>query len=400
MKERQATTEAEISARPKSSKRLSESTSREQQRSSQVALEGSLRLLLLYDVAEEIDLDKLNGLLAPRAHRMDLSLGGTSTPYIRFHHAPVVQDLEGVNLQPVYSNAKTVARYYSFGVVVLQYEVPFQCGWQGLIEQANSLERLPEALGNGVINFLDRLLQAAAPAIARPNPRRISEKFLIVNLKAAHNSSGEVISADELKTKYGGIIVTLLRNEDRPLADEETQKVLADSLTYYQSDLIVITSSAALIYDRPEEAAIEAHVIEFAKLQLVEFRYYDSLLKRVLDDVYATLEKKRNVIFARWTLPREARRFNRIRIDIMELRERVDSAVKFVSDIFYARVYHLAARRMGVPEYRDTIDDQLHTIGELYGFMVDQFNEARTFVLEMIAAVLALIDVFFLLRGK
>ena len=120
----------------------------------------------------------------------------------------------------------------------------------------------------------------------------------------------------------------------------------------------------------------------------------------MLDDVYAALEKKRNVIFARWTLPREARRFNRIRIDIMELRERVDSAVKFVSDIFYARVYHLAAQRMGVPEYRDTIDDQLHTIGELYGFMVDQFNEARMFVLEMIAAILALMDVFFLLRGK
>jgi hypothetical protein len=60
----------------------------------------------------------------------------------------------------------------------------------------------------------------------------------------------------------------------------------------------------------------------------------------------------------------------------------------------------LAADRMGVSQYRDAVDDKLHTVGELYRFMVDQFNEARIFVLELIAAILALLDVLFLLRGK
>jgi len=164
--------------------------------------------------------------------------------------------------------------------------------------------------------------------------------------------------------------------------------------------LTVITSSAALVYDRPEEALSESYVLEYAKVQLLEFRYYDALLARVLDDIYRALERKRSPLLARWTLPREAMRFNRIRVEIMEVRERLDSAIKFVGDVFYARVFRTAADSMGMPQYRGALDDKLRTLGELYGFMIDQFNEARTLVLELAAAILALLGVLFLIRGK
>ena len=84
----------------------------------------------------------------------------------------------------------------------------------------------------------------------------------------------------------------------------------------------------------------------------------------------------------------------------MELTEKIDNAIKFVSDIYYARLYRLAATRMGVPDYRGLVDEKLRTVGELYNFMVDQFNEARSFVLELGVAILVLLDVILLLRGK
>jgi hypothetical protein len=40
----------------------------------------------------------------------------------------------------------------------------------------------------------------------------------------------------------------------------------------------------------------------------------------------------------------------------------------------------------------------LKTAGELYGFMVSQFNERRMFVLELVVAVLVALDVILLLR--
>jgi uncharacterized Rmd1/YagE family protein len=150
----------------------------------------------------------------------------------------------------------------------------------------------------------------------------------------------------------------------------------------------------------PEEAAAAAQVLEYAKMQLLEFRYYDRFMSRVLSDVYLALERKRNVLLSRWSLPREAQRFNTTRLDVMDLTERIDNAIKFVSDIYYARMYQLAATRMGVPDYRNLVDEKLRTVGELYDFMVDQFNETRSFVLEVLVTILAVLDVIFLVRGK
>jgi len=123
-------------------------------------------------------------------------------------------------------------------------------------------------------------------------------------------------------------------------------------------------------------------------------------MTRVLSDVYDTLDRKRNFLLSRWMVPRDANRLNAIRLDVMELTERIDNAIKFVSDTFYAPVYRLAASRVGVPDYRDLVEKKLETASELYDFMVDQFNEARNFVVEAAITLLCLLDVLLLLRSK
>jgi hypothetical protein len=356
-------------------------------------------LLLLFDVAEAIDLKALRGSLSTDGHGERASSDESGTPHIRFNHPPVVQRLEDL----VASNGDRLtisARFYSFGVVVLQLEVPFKDDWFSLAKTADWIERVPETHEKQLAHLLNVVLQRSNSSIHRPTANRLEEQYLIINVANVQNSAGERIPAGRLKDACSQPIAKLLRNAERPLAQEELEEIFDGGLSYYENDLAVITSSAAFIHDRPDEARTESFILEFAKIQLLEFRYYDALLGNVLDDIYRALERKRNIVFARWTLPRDAKKFNRIRIDTIELRERVDSAIKFVSDVFYARLYRLAADRMGVPQYRQAVDDKLDTVGELYEFMVDQFNEARTFVLELIAAVLALLDVLFLLRGK
>lgn len=362
-------------------------------------LEGCFRLLLLFDVAEGIDLKALSGSLSTGGRPEGAPFKESATPYVRFRDPPVVQRLEDL----VTSNGdrlKISARYYSFGVVVLQLEVPFKDDWFSLARTADWIERVPKTHGKQLAHLLEVVLQRINSLTHRPTANRLEEKYLIINVANVQDSSGKRIHPGRLKDACGQEIAKLLRNAERPLAEEELEEIFEGSLSYYQNDLAVVTSSAAFIQDRPDEAGTESFILEFAKIQLLEFRYYDALLGNVLDDIYRALERKRNIVFARWTLPRDAKRFNRIRVDTIELRERVDSAIKFFSDVFYARLYRLAADRMGVPQYRQAVDDRLHTIGELYEFMVDQFNEARTFVLELIVAVLALLDVLFLLRGK
>jgi hypothetical protein len=325
-------------------------------------------------------------------------LDESATPHIRLSHPPVTERLEDL-VTSSGDHLKISARYYAFGVVVFQLEVPFKGDWSSLAKTADRMEHVPDIHGGRLTNLLNVVLQRINPAMYRPTAKRLDEKYLIVNVANIRNSTG-TLRAAALTSTFKPQIARLLRDEEFPLAQQELEEIFRGSVSYYENDLTVITSSAAFIYDRPDEALAESFVLEFAKIQLLEFRYYDALLGNVLDDLHRALEKKRNMVFARWTVPRDAKQFNQIRIDTIELRERVDSAIKFVSDVFYARVYRLAADRMGVPQYRDAVDDKLRTVGELYGFMVDQFNEARTFVLEIIAAILALLDVLFLLRGK
>jgi hypothetical protein len=366
----------------------------------QISLEGRMRLLLLYDVGEQIDLNRIQQILGPRSMPIDALLGPQKTaPYIRFNQAPLTQKLD-TKLSLDGREADLAARYYGFGVIVLQIEIPFRCNWLGVEERFSSLLEAPAQLELKLKDILEDLRESVAPAIIRPAQKWLSERYAIVNVLRISDDSGRDFGPEEVKSRFGEQLAALLRGETAALAREETEDVLSASLSYYQSDLTIITSAAAFVYDRPDEAAVENYILEYARIQLLEFRYYDALLENLLDNLYDTLGRQRNAIFARWSIPRDANRFNRIRIDAMELRERVVNAVKFVSDAFYAKMYRLAALRMGVTEYRELVDEKLETAAGLHEFMTDQFNEARTFVLEVIAAVLALIDVVFLIRGR
>jgi hypothetical protein len=102
----------------------------------------------------------------------------------------------------------------------------------------------------------------------------------------------------------------------------------------------------------------------------------------------------------RWRLASQAQHLNKIRLDIRELTERVDTSIKFLSDMFSARLYRLAAVKVGVEDYRTLVDGKLHTAAELYEFMRDQFHQSRAFVLEVMVVIILLIELVFLFRGK
>jgi len=71
-----------------------------------------------------------------------------------------------------------------------------------------------------------------------------------------------------------------------------------------------------------------------------------------------------------------------------------------VSDMFYARMYRLAAARVGVPDYRRLVEQKLQTAAALYEFMVDQFQQTRGFLLEVLVVIILLIEIAPLFWGK
>jgi hypothetical protein len=235
-------------------------------------------------------------------------------------------------------------------------------------------------------------LDKARSALVNPYRDWLDEDYVIITVVPE-------CPAAELLAQHGRQIAQIIRGESRPLSDGETQEVLSASLSYYPNDLLVAGWSVAFIYDTPAAAVPTIELLEYANTQLLEYRRYDELLTAVLSGVYKSIDRGTGV-WRRWGMATEAERLNTIRLDVIEIAERTETSIKFLSDMFYARMYRLAAQRVGVPDYRRLVDQKLQTAGELYQFMVNRFDSGRAFFLEMVVVVILLIEIVFLFRGK
>jgi hypothetical protein len=191
----------------------------------------------------------------------------------------------------------------------------------------------------------------------------------------------------------------VVRGEDAQLSEGERRETLQSSMSYSPTDLVVAGWNAAFVYDTPAGATTTIELLEYANSQLLEFRHYDEILTRELKSVYQSLEKGTG-FFARWRLARASARLHTLLLDVTELTERADNAIKFLSDMFSARLYRMAAGKVGVEDYKNLVKQKLDTAENLYRFMVDQFHQGRAFVLELLVVIILIIEIVFLFKGK
>ncbi|MGA8408542.1 MAG: hypothetical protein WB680_15310 [Candidatus Acidiferrales bacterium] len=360
-------------------------------------MHGHFRVLYLYEVAEAINLDSLRGVLEPHAVQAPASRTPPIPHYLKFERPPVIAPIGPVLLKTG-ETIRGSTKYYDYGVVSIEMELGFAGDWESLVAQSSHWIGAPELEGKAN-ELLRGALERAARALVRPYKTWLNEDYFIVHLDELRGAEGGALSAKELLAGHGREIAQLVRGESMFLSEAETQEILQSTISYSREDLLVVGWSGALVYGSAGSAATTVQLLEYANTQLLEFRYYDGLLTRLLDDVYRSLEHKSGVAAA-WRLSREAERLNTIRLDVMELTEKVDNAIKFLSDMFYARLYGLAAGKVGVTDYRRLVDQKLRTAGELYRFMMDQFNQTRSFVLELSVVIILIIEIIFLFRGK
>jgi len=362
-------------------------------------LTGSLWILWLYDVCEEIDLDALRAILGVQAHR-EPGFRHPSPEYVRFERPPVVQQIEPIVLESG-SQLRGELNYYEYGVVSIKLERPFQVDWPQLIDLSSRWMTTPE-LEAQAARTVRRCLDRAHAALIKPHQNWLSEDYYIIHLIDAArpvDTTKPALTAAELIAEHGNEIARIVRGEKAELSQGETEEILGSRLSYYPDDLLVVGWTAAFIHDTAEDAAPTIQLLEYANTQLLEFRYYDAVLSQLLQVVYRSLEKKGGFL-TRWRLASQAQHLNTIRLDIRELTERVDTSIKFLSDMFSARLYRLAAVKVGVEDYRRLVDGKLHTAGELYEFMMDQFHQSRAFVLEVLVVIILMIELVYLFRGK
>jgi hypothetical protein len=371
-------------------------TSAASQLSAAAPLRGSVLVLIQFDVCEEIRLDVLRKIFGART--ADASFIHQAPGYVRYQRPPVEETLEPLVLETG-ERLEGEIKYYDYGVVSLVFELPFSGGWDTLVQLSCrwTSDTNFETLATRVVK---QRLERAAPALVKPYAVKhgewLQEDYFIFHVREIEGAP----SANDLLAAHGDQISQVVRGEMQMLSDGERQEILLSRISYYPNDLAVIGWNAAFIYDDPAGAETAIQLLQYANSQLLEFRHYDELLTTELENVYDFLEVGATGWWSRWRTARAASKLHTVLLDVNELTERADNAIKFLSDMFSARLYKLAASKVGVPDYKDLVKEKLQTAEDLYRFMVDQFNQSRAFVLELMVVVILIIELIYFFRGK
>jgi len=356
------------------------------------SVEGSVLVLIQFDVCEEIRLERLQQIFGARKLEHP-PLKHPAPGYVRYERPPLVEPIEPLVLESG-ERLEGKIKYYDYGVVSVVFELPFSGDWDTLIRLGSRWVWDVDFAGHAS-RIARQKLERAAPALVKPYPNWLSEDYFIFHVRqlAGNPSAAELVASD------GARLAQIVRGETAQLSEGERNEILQSRISYYTNDLTVIGWNAAFLYDSAVGAETAIQLLEYANSQLLEFRHYDELLTRELESVYAALDKGTGLL-ARWRLARAATKLHTVLLDVAELTEHADNAIKFLSDMFSARLYKLAASKVGVPDYKDLVTQKVRTAEELYRFMVDQFNQSRAFFLELTVVVILVIELVWLFRGR
>ena len=208
-------------------------------------------------------------------------------------------------------------------------------------------------------------------------------------------------TADSLVEHHGDVIASLLRGERLPLSRQERDEILRHRISYLADDLVIPTWNAAFVYDTPAGTQAALEIFEFANSQLLEFRYYDDLLDNALANIYANIQKK-----ARWYdmflgrhYARAARQVHALFIDVNELTDRTENALKIVGDVYAARVFALVGARLDLNRWKTSVGEKLKTLDDIYRFSVEHLGMVRGEFLEATIVAILIFELVLFFMG-
>ena len=358
----------------------------------ETALQGSVLVLIQFDVCEEINLDELRRIFGART--AGASFKHPAPGYVQYQRPPVVEPVDPVVLETG-ERLDAQIKFYDYGVLSVVLELPFTGDWDTLV-RLSSRWVWDTDFTSLASKIVKSKLERAAPALVKRYENWLHEDYFIFHVRQMASNP----SAARLLAEHGDQVAQIVRGETNQLSEGERSEILQGRISYYPNDLAVIGWNGAFIYDTNAGAETAIQLLEYANSQLLEFRHYDELLTKELTGVYDFMENGGGGILKRWRTAREANRLHTVWLDVNELTERADNAIKFLSDMFSARLYKLAAAKVGVTDYKTLVNQKLQTAEELYRFMVDQFHQSRAFVLELMVVIILIIDLIYLFKGQ
>jgi hypothetical protein len=354
---------------------------------------GQLFVYVAFDWGDEVDLGRARD-LAPARVRALAQRPRTPTSFA-YKPPPLRFALEAVALRlPPLDEVRPTAveaTVFDFAAVSVALTVPFSLSLEGLTSLAASLTE-PATSGAVVTaarEALAPLYETLKPAVVRPqwNPD-LWEEYFVFDLPP-----GRPFDPDSVLGTFADWTAGLIRLEARPFSREEKAEALRLSICYGRGDLFIADWAAAVLLDDEPGRVETLQTVEFANLQLLEYRHIDDRLDQSLGRASHLIHgtgRSRLPYFRKQDAP--LRVLGELKVEANGLFERTGNVLKLVGDPYLARVYRLLAARFHLREWERSIQRKLDVIEGIYRVVSDQAAEYRSEFLELVVIVLILLE--------
>ncbi len=273
---------------------------------------------------------------------------------------------------------------FDFGAISLAVRFPLEATPRALLQLAGALAE-PAPLNDAARRLIAPWIERLHPAVYDFAHSDMSEEYILFQLAGPRLPWLE---------EHGDWIAGLVRLESEPLSRDEVREATKLALAYTPSDLVVLDWAAGFIVDA--DCADTLQVIEFANVQLLEFRHIDDRLDDRLEAAYRLIrpERRRRWGTGLWATHGVAvRQVRELEIEAASLFERVDNALKLIGDHYLSRIFDLASTRFHLRGWQQSIRRKLETVGDVYDLLVQQSGGQRMEALEITVVLLIALEI-------
>jgi hypothetical protein len=357
--------------------------------------DGAVLVYRLFDVADAVDLAIAETAVSQPKSRLRLE-GSQSGSALEFPRPPLHLGLGPRDL-PLPSGACRVeasAHVFDYGVVSIRYQlaIPPGSSLADLVPLAEELFVEPTpALDAEARREAEDVARALGAALERPHAWDGLESYQVFFVRRFVDGpvpAGELLAAAPIPELLLG------ETSDVRLSRAEREEILTHHFTYLEDDLAVLHWNSALVVE-PSGVEDIPDLLEFATAHLLELRYYDALLDRELHRIYDEIEAGGSPVANIFT--RKYRRLQRetaaLLLELSEMIERLENAVKIVGDFYLARLYQSAVRRFRLPAWQETVLRKQKLVADVNDLIGDAADTSRAELLEITIVLLILFEI-------
>lgn len=337
---------------------------------------GHVYMFFAFDIGEDINFESVK-----QSKNCSITAANLSK-FFKNYHTPLAIEIP--------SSEKSIhcidAKIHQFGAISMTYKVPVSGTFKELKEKLIAIDE--EYQPRSITDALE-IYKHIKTSISKPNFFHLRSYYTIIQIECDPEFNGS-----QIKEYFSHELAALLRFETQTLSEHQKKEILTSSVGYFKTDLIIIDTEAALIYDPQYTELLD--FFELGNIQQLELQYFDKLLDKQMTAIY---EDKIRALPVFAYLPFIGSKYYdpvgelaKLKVDISVITERLENSIKLVGETYFSEIYDQIVLNLDLKNWKDSIEKKFKIIKEVQYDYQNKIDTTREDILTTLIIILIMTE--------